>query len=296
LQGDTNKMTKLNSTAVIGALVIMSASMAVAGNVKQSRLNLNPGAVLTIVNGGGSVSLHAGTEQQVVINATTYSDKVEVDTRVTADRTRGEVITHALSQQRPSAEDAKVDYDIAVPSGISVIVNTSTAPITVEGVSGDITVSSDTGQIVARRASKSHLHVRSINASVEIADVNGTHVEVTTAGGPVRLTRVSGPSVEVSTTTGKITYIGDCAGGGKYKLSTHNAPIDVFLPETASVDMEARSSEGSVDSDFPFTKKDHESYPPTGANQGRAFSGTSNSGLSSVDLRSYSGRIRVKKQ
>src|SRR5229473_2489772 len=85
-----NKMTTLNSTAVIGALVVMGASMAVAGNVKQTRLNLNPGAVLTIVNGGGSVSLHAGAELQVVINATTYSDKVEVDTRVTADRTRGE--------------------------------------------------------------------------------------------------------------------------------------------------------------------------------------------------------------
>src|SRR5258708_21492694 len=120
-----------------------------------------------------------------------------------------------------------------------------------------------------------------------MAEVNGPHVEVTAAGGPVRLTRVSGPSVEVSTTTGKITYIGDCAGGGKYKLSTHNAAIDVFLPETASGDMEARSSEDSVDSDFPFTKKDHDSYPPTGANQGRAFSGTSNSGLSPAHPRPY---------
>jgi hypothetical protein len=49
--------------------MILGAGLAVAGNVKQSRLNLGPGAVLTVVNGGGSVSLHPGNDRQVVVSA-----------------------------------------------------------------------------------------------------------------------------------------------------------------------------------------------------------------------------------
>jgi hypothetical protein len=273
--------------------MILGAGLAVAGNVKQSRLNLGPGAVLTVVNGGGSVSLHPGNDRQVVVSATTYSDKVEADIHATPDGRRGEVITHVLSQQRLSADESKVDYDITVPSGISVIVNTATAPITVDSVTGDITVASDTGQITVRRVSQSHLHVRGVAAPVEMSEVNNTYVDITSAGGPVRLTQVTGPTVEVRTTSGSITYKGDFASG-HYKFSTHDAPIDVSLPEFASVDLDARSTTGSVDSSaFPFEKKDHPTYTPP---PGRAFAGTSHSGLSSVELRSYSGRIRVKKQ
>jgi hypothetical protein len=40
-------------------------------------------------------------------------------------------------------------------------------------------------------------------------------------------------------------------------------------------------------------QKSHNSFVPM---QGRSFAGTSNSGSSSVELQSFSGKIRVKKQ
>jgi hypothetical protein len=67
----------------------------------------------------------------------------------------------------------------------------------------------------------------------------------------------------------------------------------VTFPETASVDLTARSINGSVENDFPFQNKSPMTFSPT---QGRSFSGTSNSGSSSVDLESFGGKIRVKKQ
>jgi hypothetical protein len=59
------------------------------------------------------------------------------------------------------------------------------------------------------------------------------------------------------------------------------------------VDLTARSITGSVENDFPLQAKRHPSFAIT---QGRSFAGTSNSGASSVQLRSMSGKIRVKKQ
>ena len=76
-------------------------------------------------------------------------------------------------------------------------------------------------------------------------------------------------------------------------LVNHSGDIDVTLPAFASVDLSARSITGSVENDFPLQQKQHSSFVPS---PGRAFAGTSNTGASSVQLRSFSGKIRVKKQ
>ena len=287
-------MTQLTKTAYVAAVLVLGANLAAAGTTRQARLNLGQGAVLTVVSRGGSVSLHPGTEQQVIVNSTTYSDRVEADIHATADGKRGEVITHVLAQQGLSAEELRVDYVILVPAGISVAISTATAPITVAGVSGDISISSDTGQITVRQVSNSHLHVRGVASAIALSDVIGTHVDITSTTGPVQMSQVSGPTVEVRTASGRITYNGDFSSGGHYNLSTHDAPIDVFMPALASVDLTALSTHGAVDTpDLPFDKKEHSSFS---SSPGRSFAGTSHSGSASVELHSYSGRIRVKKQ
>ena len=86
---------------------------------------------------------------------------------------------------------------------------------------------------------------------------------------------------------------GDFGEGGDYMLVNHSGDIDVVLPAFASVDLTARSITGSVENDFPLQQKPHSSFVPS---PGRAFAGTSNTGASSVQLRSFSGKIRVKKR
>jgi len=109
----------------------------------------------------------------------------------------------------------------------------------------------------------------------------------------VQLSDVTGPKVSVNTAAGDISYEGDFGGGGQYSLSSHTGAIDVLLPATASVDLDARTVRGSVENDFPLQQKTHPTYAYVA---GRSFAGTSNSGSSSVQLRSFSGKIRVKKR
>jgi DUF4097 and DUF4098 domain-containing protein YvlB len=282
----------LSATASLTFTIFISAAHA-AESRKEAKIDIAPGGTVNIVNGAGSVTLHSGSGHQVLATYAVHSDKVEVDQNLSADKQRLELRTHALPGQQPTADEARVDYEITVPAGISVNVDTTSAPITADGVNGDIGLSSETGQISVHNASKSHVRVRSMTAQVILTDISLTRVDIQSAGGAVHLKNVTGQRVSAATTSGSIEYRGDCSGGGDYLFTTHSGAIDVMLPPIASVDLTARSTNGTVENDFPLQEKTHNSFVPM---QGRSFAGTSNSGSSSVELQSFSGKIRVKKQ
>ncbi|HEX2327545.1 MAG TPA: DUF4097 family beta strand repeat-containing protein [Candidatus Angelobacter sp.] len=259
---------------------------------KESRLDLASGGAVTINNNFGSINLKSDSGHQVVIAYTSHSDKVEVDQQATPDKRRVEIRTHAVGGQTPSPEESRVDLEVTVPAGTSVTVNSSTAPITVEAANGDLSLYSDTGQITVHNVSRSHVQIQSVGGPVALNNVSG-HVDVWSSSGAVQLTQVTGSKVKVGTGSGNITYSGDFSGGGDYRFNTHSGNIDMALPQTASVDLTATSHSGEVENDFPLQKKTHQVFVPKG---GRSFAGTSNSGSSSVELQSFSGRIRVKKQ
>src|SRR5438270_2033247 len=260
---------------------------------KQARIDIAPGGTVNIVSGGGSIALHSGAGRQLLVAYTVHSTKVEVDQSTTDNKQRVELLTHALPGEKPTADETKVDYDVTIPAGVSVNVSTTSAPITADGISADIGLSSESGQITVHNIAKSHVHVRSVTAPVNLQDVTMSRVDVQSTGGAVQLKNVNGQRVTAGTTSGNIDYQGDCSGGGNYILTTHSGAINLTLPATASVDLTARSTTGTVENDFPLRQKPHTSFVPQ---QGRSFAGTSNSGSSSVELQSFSGKIRVKKQ
>lgn len=289
------RLTDLSTTTVLGVLAMASicaAAQAQSSPRREARLDLAPGGAVTIINNFGSINLKSDSGHQVAIAYTAHSDKVEVDQQVTPDKRRVEIRTHAVAEQKPSPDDARVDLDVTVPAGTSVTVNSSTAPITADGANGDLSLFSDTGQISVQNVARSHVQIQTVGGPVTLSNVSG-HIDVSTSGGAVQLSQVTGTKVKVGTGSGNITYKGDCSGGGTYAFRTHTGNIDMTLPGTASVDLTASSRSGEVQNDFPLQTKVHPVFVPKG---GRSFAGTSNSGSSSVELQSFSGRIRVKKQ
>jgi len=282
----------LSAAAALTVGICLSSAQA-ADTRKEAKIDIAPGGTVNIISGGGSVALHSGSGRQVLATYTVHSDKIEVDQNSSADKQRVELRTHALPGQQPTADQARVDYDVTVPAGVSVNVSTTSAPITAEGLSGDIGLSSETGQITIHSVAKSYVRVRSMTAPVTLKDVTISRVDIQSSGGAVQLNNVTGQRVAASTTSGNIEYRGDCSGGGDYVLTTHSGAIDMTLPATASVDLSARSTTGAVENAFPLQEKHHNSFVPQ---PGRSFAGTSNSGSSSVELQSFSGKIRVKKQ
>lgn len=291
VQQHTAKRQWIKSGRLALAVAVGIFSIAAsAQNRKELKFNVGPGASVSVSNDLGPVTIRSGSGSQVLVNATLHSSQVEVDP--TQSGSRIDLHTHYL-QQRPAGDGARVDYDITVPPDCAVIVHASGGPIAIQNLHGDITVEGDGANIDVKNVGNGHVHLRTLKGTVNLSNVANGHVEINSVSGPVTLMNVSGPRVEVSTTTGKVTYRGDFASNGDYDITTHSGDIDVFMPANASTDVSLRSVTGRVENEFPFQPKQHTSLPIT---SGKSFAGTSNQGGSSVELRSFSGTIRVKKQ
>jgi len=280
----------LNITRGAALLVALVLALgAAAAEKKEFRYRVAPGASVSVVNDFGPVILRPSSGGQVIVAATSHSNKIEVDCSRNGNRV--DVRTRVLQKGTP--EETRVDYDVQVPPDASIILHTATGPVKVQSLGGDLNIDADTARIELSDLSNGHVRVRSVSGPVVLANLRNSYVEVNSVSGAVTLNQVAGKMVSVSTTAAPIQYSGDFGGGGAYSLSSHSGNIDVALPATASVDITARTVNGSVQNDFPFRPLAHPTFADT---QGRSFAGTSNSGASSVRLRTFSGTIRVKKQ
>jgi DUF4097 and DUF4098 domain-containing protein YvlB len=277
--------------AGLAVAVVLLAVSASAQKKKEFTTRLNAGASVTIVNEYGSITVQpAANSNSLVITAVPRSSKVEVDFHNNAN-SRVEARSRIL--QTGSPDETRVDYEVRLPAGTSINLRSSNGPLTVDGINADVTCEGESAPVQIRNGGNGHVHIDTVDGPISLTSLKNAHVEVISIGGDVAMTGVTGPSVTVSTTKGKISYSGDFGGGGDYALSSHSGNIDVTLPASASVDMSAKSIQGSVDDSFPLHPDAHPIFAVT---QGKSFAGTANSGASSVKLRSFSGRIRVQKQ
>jgi hypothetical protein len=267
--------------------VIMLAATA-AAQKKDFRYTVAPGATVSIINESGAVSVRPSTGRQVIVSANPHSNKVEIDQSQSGNRV--ELRSHLL--QRADPNEAAVDYDVQVPPDTNLIIRGVGGSLRAERLQGDLSLEGDGAQVEVRDVSGGHVRVRTMSGPVTLTNVRNAYVEITSVGGNVTLNNVSGPRVGVNTTTGAIRYEGDFGAGGDYSLSNHSGNIDVTLPASASVDITARSVTGAVENDFPLQPKSH---PAFAGDSGKTFSGMANAGQSSVKLRSFSGKIKVKK-
>lgn len=280
--------TKRVTVAVL-LLALATAVSAAAQTKKDFKYTVSPGSSINVYNEYGPVSVRAGGDRQVVVNAILASDKVEIDPTQAGNRV--EFRTHAL--QRVNDNDGRVEYTVSVPAGSNINIRTMNGDISVENLHGDIVLADDAGNVEVRSCGGGHVHVRTISGPITLINITNGHVEITSVSGNVTLQNVMGPMVSVNTNRGSIKFDGDVGQNGEYSLINNTGDIDFTVPATASMDLTARSISGSVQNDFPLQQKSHTSFE---VQPGRAFAGTSNTASSTVELRSFSGTIRVKKR
>jgi DUF4097 and DUF4098 domain-containing protein YvlB len=273
---------------VLVVLASCATLAAAAENRKEFHYQLGPHASVSVINQFGGVTVTPSRDGQVGVTAILHSNKVEVDASQRGGRL--DLRTHFLSSASPA--DGRVDYQLQVPPDTSLRVRSTSGPISVQGVNADLTLEGDAADIAVREAHGGHIHIHTLSGTIRLQNVDHGDIEVVSVSGPVTLDNADGRLVSVNTTDGKITYSGDFGDSGDYSLANHSGDIDVNLPASASVDITATSATGAVTNDFPFHPAPHSSVPLT---QGKSFTGTANSGSSSVRLRSYSGKIHVKK-
>lgn len=262
----------------------------VAQSRKEYRFSVGTKAGISVNNPYGSISVKPSTGNAVVINAMVFSDKVEVYNNQTGNRV--DIQSHLLPGA--DAQSGRVDYELLVPADASVTLHSSTGPLRAEKMHGDMTLEGAGATVDVRDVSDAHVHVKTLNGAVRLSNIRDGHVEVDSLSGEVTLTGVTGPLVQVVSTSGKINYVGDFGNSGEYRLTSHSGDIEATVPESTSADVSARSVRGEVRDDIPLKPKS--SIWTTIPKQGSAFMGTMGKAASSVVMRTFSGKILLKKR
>src|SRR5579883_2009101 len=259
--------------AGLAALALVSVTALAAAEVKKEyRFEVGPHSKVSIINQFGRIS-----------------DKVEVDQSQNGSRV--DLQSHLLTGA--TADNARVDYDVLVPADASIDLESSTGPLHAEKLHGDVEAEGANAPIDVRDVSASHVHVKTMTGTVTLTNIHDGHVEIDSVSGDVILNSVTGPLVRVSSTTGRIQYDGDFGHAGEYRFASHSGDIDATIPSDASVDVRAQSVHGVVQNDVPLQPKVHTSFL---VREGSSFAGTINKAASSVWLRTFSGRIHLKKR
>ena len=282
-------MESSQRAAKLALVVIVGAATLASGETrKEYRYTVGPKASVSVINQYGPISVKPNGGNQVVVTAVLHSDKAEVDQRQNGNRL--DIVSHLL----PGADavSGRVDYEVSVPADSSLTLHSSTGPIHVEKLHGDVTLEGASAAMDVHDISDAHVHVKTMNGSVTLGNIRDGHVEIASVSGDITLSAVSGSYVEVSSTSGKIRYDGDFGAGGRYSLSSHTGDIEAMAPAYASIDVVARSVNGTVENDFPL-QPEHTSFV---VKAGSAFAGTLGKAASSVKLFTFSGKIHLKKR
>lgn len=274
--------------AVIG--VVMAGTLIAEGR-REYRFNVSSKAGVSVNNPYGSISVKPSTGNVVVVNALPHSDKVEVDNNQSGNHV--EIQSHLLPGA--DAKSGRVDYEILVPSDASVTLRSTTGPLHVERLHGDVIMEGSDANMDVRDINDAHVRMKTLNGVVTLTNVQQGRVEVDSLSGEVTLNQVSGPLVQVISTSGPIHYLGDFGSSGEYRLTSHSGNIEATVPDSTSADVSARSVRGEVHDDIPLQPKQHTSFL---VKQGSAFVGTIGraAASSTVVLRSFSGKILLRKR
>jgi putative adhesin len=269
-------------------LVTCVSTAALAGNIKEYRYTVGPNANISVDTQYGSITVHAGSSNAVVVTATLKSGDVEVDQLQTGNRI--EIASHLL--QGAGQSTGQVDYELVIPPDATLNLHSSTGPLSVERMTGDLTLEGTDAAVNIRNIENGHVHVRTMRGAITLTEVRNGHVEVASISGDVHLKGVTGPLVQVSSGSGKIFYEGDFGSGGDYRFTTHSGDIQALVPVDVSAGFRAHSVLGRVQHDFPLKPK-HSRFSEE---VGRSFVGNSGQAASEVVLRSFSGKIRLKQR
>ena len=253
------KLLMLSFTFLLSA----AASAAEVTETIDRTFDVRPGASVALTNVNGAISIAAWDQPRVRVVATKRVDASSSDAKSLLAELRVEMQPRdgglVVTTQYPrrgdgffdwlfgNNVDAQVRYELTVPRSMS-------------------------------------LDVENVNGAIHLADVSGKH-ELATTNGKIEVARCAG-SVDASTTNGAITAeLRSVNKGAPLRFSTTNGRIDVTLPATVAVDVDAGTTNGRISSDLPIA---------TTSFGDNSLRGSINGGGAPLRMRTTNGGIQIR--
>jgi len=265
-----------------GLLVAISLLPVLAKAQEKQDLSytVGAGAVISITNNYGPITVRPSGSKQVLVETVSHSDTVSLMNEQHGDR----IELRAVSS---SPGTNLVDYTVLVPAAAFVSLRSSDGTLRAQGLRGDVILEAATASVEVTDIGDAHLHVRTLSGPITLTDIRNCHLDIHSVSGDVNLRNVTGPSIEVNSGGGRITYVGDPGPVGEYLLTSHSGDLDVSIPASALVDIKARSIKGQADPGFP------EAGGASATGPGNLLLKPGMVRGSRFELRSFSGKIHL---
>lgn len=258
-------------------------------------------------------------DRQATVDLSLMSGRVEVvggsssQAHVRAASARGDIQFDAgpgrlrLSVDPSRRGNGDAQFELTVPAGTRVIVNSLSAPLSIRGVKGEVDANSVSGSIEVTDANRK-VKAESVSGNVEVSQVQGDvrassvsgHVEVDgvsgdleteSVSGRIVMTRAHSKYVRAETVSGRVSYSGTFEPAGSYEFKSHSGSILLSLPADVGAQVQIETFSGAVNSDFPVTlQPSTRSRGETGRIEFKIGDGRSR-----IVAESFSGNIRIQR-
>ena len=257
--------------------LLVPAALADRGEVRIERtFELGSGGTFELDTDFGSVEVRVRSPRDDLEDEVTFEfDASATGVRVTAKKKGG------MGWFR-WGRGVRMHWEIEVPDGVDVTIDTSGGSIRVEDLVGVALLDTSGGSIRAERVD-GNVNADTSGGGIHVADVAGD-IRADTSGGGIHIDEAGG-RVEADTSGGPITVTfaaGNARGG---RLETSGGGIKVYVDPGVGLDVEAGTSGGGVRCELPV--------PVQGKLSRSHLEGKLNGGGESLHLYSSGGGIVI---
>lgn len=220
--------------------------------------------------------------------------------RIRIERRDGVVSVDARGRRGP----ASVEYRLTVPVSMALTLGAVEADIEIAGVEAEIEVETVEGTVRVRGGrgtvrlssvdgdivldgARGTVRINGVDGDIRVADVIGD-VTVETIDGNISLDRIEARRVDVSTVDGDLSYDGTIMDGGRYRFTSHDGDVTLFVPAGMNATVTVATFDGEFESDVPIQIDRTRS--------GRRFTFVLGTGAATIELETFDGAVRLRRQ
>jgi DUF4097 and DUF4098 domain-containing protein YvlB len=289
--------TLLAALAVAGAVAAAPAGLHAQSRTPRREVDTTFffSKIGTVILGNGAADIVVTGWDQSAVRVKAWSDEGTIDVDASSSRL-------VVETTKPVGTGT---IQVTVPRGVRVVARSNTGAITVRDTWGDVDVQASSGNVLVTGARdvegtnlSGDLEVRQASGAVTLTTNNGDctvsdakgSVEASSVTGDVTVRRTWSKIVRLETTNGTIQFESDIQPDGRYEFVSHDGQILLALPKAASALVGITTWSGSVESEFPITRRP--GFSPDSAGT-RRYTFTLGQGSARITAETFSGDVSI---
>ncbi|MFH2006854.1 MAG: DUF4097 family beta strand repeat-containing protein [bacterium] len=263
---------RLEALLPAAAILLTSCALRSAEEQTEQTVKVEPGTGVHLETRNGRIEVHAGRVGKVKIKAlkkaraTSNPQGMLKDITMVVKKKAGVL---RITAEHPSGSLTKqygVSFEVWVPPGTPVTLETRNGSVRLVNLTGSLTASTRNGSIKTENT-PGPFKLSTRNGAIQIRGA-AKAFDVRSRNGSIRIALADG-----------VTRLGDCVA------ETHNGSVRLIAPPGFAADVDAKTRNGSIKSDFSLKKS------------GRArAAGQVGSGGGKLRLQTRNGSIRIHKR